>query len=696
MAMKSSAAATSKAAMLKPFADAASQVRTWPFFKVSASSLTNVWFLWMILTPTPVSASNSTTANKTSCFSATNDPTCRLLQVFSIVSLGLVWFLAFGLCFWRFLQFRAEQQLQKQEDQYQRRRIYKKPSMEKMTLILIACLISQCSAQPEVSVKATQYKWLCVAEIECKDKELTYFQWHDDIINKTSLSLQLDARLAKQSLICTNNFTKLSTEVDLRDYCKFPLTASYVVKKTLPFYMTFLASLFIIARFPELRTPAILSCLPITFAQDEASIQTPATNYMLVYVIIFMMLKVKKTFYLWLFIVCVCGDIHISKFEHEYAQLDFSAVNWSEASWYRLYTDKIISFGTTLGNVDKNRVVVSSANSNIKIFPNISLIIENLNTTNNGTYLLKIDQKTYHYNLEVISSPFINTFIKDKITVYATQGSNVDLNCSIKTFREATWDKVSDSGTTRFGIINPDKIEKEFPLKPDNCKLNCNLSLIIANASFQDNGNYTLTVTHPNNSYSKFYYTLIVSKPVENFHLNVSRVKINEHWCQVTATCAPPDDRPYLSYFKWEDHIEKTNYKVVMLNTSAKFKQPLCCYVYTPSYNYYDEIDISEACIGREKLLHKGENWLPVLIVAPICFLIIGIIIICTFCKFNTKYTLYALLIHKGADAAAVNATHYDSNYQNFITILAVLSGISFFVGSVHLILWCLFRFYKK
>lgn len=631
MAMRSSAAATSKAAMLKPLVGVVSQAHTWPFFKVYAGYLTNVWFLWMIPTPTLVSASNSTTTNKTSCFSS-NDHTCRLIQVFTIGLLGLLWFLAFGICFWRFLQFRAEQQLQKQEDKHQRRRIYRKPSMEKMTLILIACLISQCSAQPEVSVKATQF----------------------------------DDRLLKQSLICTNNFTKLST--DLTDYCGFP----------------------------DLKAPAPLSRLPMTFAQDEALIQTPATNYILLYVIIFMMLKVKKTFYLWLFVVGVCGDIHISKFEHEYAQLDFNATNWTEASWYKLYTGKIINFGANLGNVDKNKVVVSSANSNIKIFPNISLIIENLNNTNNGTYMLKIDHKIYHYNLEVISSPFIDTFIKDKITVFATQGSNVELNCSIKTFREATWDKISDSGTTRFGIITTQKIEKEFPLKPDNCKLNCNLSLIINNASFQDNGNYTLTVMHFNNSYSTFYYSLLVSKPVDNFHLNVSKVKINEHWCQVTATCAPPDNRPYLSYFKWEDRIEKTNYKVVMLNTSANFKQPLCCHLYTPSYNYYDEIDISEACIDREKLLHKSENWLPVLIVAPICFLIIGIIIICTFCKFNSKYTLYALLIHKGADAAAVNATHYDSNYQNFITILAVLSGISFFVGFVHVTLWCLFKFYKK
>ncbi|AAB33901.1 hypothetical protein OAdVAgp16 [Bovine adenovirus 2] len=109
----------------------------------------------MIQTPTLVSASNSTTTNKTSCFSS-NDPTCRLIQVFTIGLLGLLWFIAFGLCFWRFLQFRAEQQLQKQEDKHQRRRIYRKPSMEKMTLILIACLISQCSAQPEVCVKATQ------------------------------------------------------------------------------------------------------------------------------------------------------------------------------------------------------------------------------------------------------------------------------------------------------------------------------------------------------------------------------------------------------------------------------------------------------------------------------------------------------------------------------------------------------------
>ncbi|AAB33904.1 hypothetical protein OAdVAgp17 [Bovine adenovirus 2] len=93
----------------------------------------------------------------------------------------------------------------------------------------------------------------------------------------------------------------------------------------------------------------------MTFAQDEALIQTTATNYMLLYVIIFMMLKVKKTFYLWLFVVGVCGDIHISKFEHEYAQLDFNATNWTEASWYKLYTGKIINFGANLGNVNKNK-----------------------------------------------------------------------------------------------------------------------------------------------------------------------------------------------------------------------------------------------------------------------------------------------------------------------------------------------------
>lgn len=690
--MKSSAAATSKAAMLKPPAGAASQVRTWPFFKASASSLTSVWFLWMILTPTPVSASNFTSSNKTSCFRSTNDPTCRLLQAFSLVLLGLLWFLAFGLCFWRFMQFRAEQQLQKQEDQRQTRRIYRKPSMEKMTLILIACLISQCSAQPEVSVRATQYKWLCVAEIECKDKELTYFQWRGDIMNKTSLSLQLDDRLVKQPLICTNNFTKLLTEVDLRDYCKFPLTASYVVKKTLPFYMTFLASLFIIARFPELRAPALLSCLPITFAQDEAILQTPATNYILVYVLIFMLLKVKKPLYLWLLIIGANADVNFLRFERENVEFSSNLTSWEKASWYKVKHDELLNVALVLGNVNKSQPV---QNKNAIVYSNLSLLIQNISTRDNGTYMLKVDEKSYYYyNLKVVSSPFLNIYSKNNITKYAIKGSKIELNCSISSFKEASWSNVKSN--YKFGIIEPGKIEKEFDSKPFNFILNKNLSLIIVNASTENSGTYALTITHWNYTETKLYYSVNIYEPLTTFNINVSRVNVDKHWCQVSATCRPYDKRPYFSAFKWNNDIEINDVKTVMLNTSDSSAQILQCKFYTPVDAFSSEININDLCSIRNSLFLKHEDWTIVAIFAPICFLIIGIVVIFACCSFNPKITFYTLLIHKGADAAVLNSTHYDSTYQTFVTIIAVLSGISFFVGSVHVLLWCLFKFYKK
>lgn len=680
MVMRSFAAATSKAAMLKPLAGAASQELTWPFFKVSASSLINVWCLWMILTPTPVSAFNSTTVNKTSCFSGANNTSCRLLQVFSIVSLGLVWFLAFGLCFWRFLQFRAEQQLQKQEDEYQRRRIYKKPSMEKMTLILIACLISQCSAQPEASVKATQYKWLCVAEIECKDKELTHFQWRDDIINQSSLNLQLDRRLVNEPLICVNNYTKLSTELDLRDYIIRSEKDS--------------SSLFIIARFPELRAPALLSCLPVTFAQNEALQPTPATNYILVYVIIFMLLKVKKPFYLCLLMVGANADVNFVRFEHENAEFSLNLTSWKQAFWSKVSHNYLFNIGILYGVVDRNKTVYYN---NAALHSNLSLMIQNISMSDNGTYMLQVDSSSYYYNLRVIASPFLNISFKNNVTKYAIEGTKIELNYSISNFKEASWSNVTNiHDITKFGTIIPGKIEKEFSLKPLNFILNTNLSLIINNASSQNSGTYALTITHLNNTETKLYYLVNIYKPLKTFNINVSRVNVDKHWCQVSAACRPFDKRPYFSAFKWRDDIEINDFKTVMLNTSDSSAQILQCKLYTPVDEFVSKIDITDLCSIRNSLFLKHEDWTIVAIFAPICFLIIGIVAIYACCKFNPKYTFYALLIHKGADAAVLNSTHYDSTYQTFVTIIAVLSGISFFVGSVHVILWCLFKFYKK
>ena len=277
---------------------------------------------------------------------------------------------------------------------------WRRRSMRKMTVIYILALcFGFVSAQPQVKVKATRHQWLCVLDINCTDIMPTYFSWNGHIYNRSRLMLELSEHLSDRMINCVADVRLASTEIDPRDFCQFPPTVTYVFKKTVPLYVTFLTVLAAYCYFPQARNPALISMLPVVLADNGVSERRSSVFlYLSFYVVVFMLMKIKKPnnklFLLALtaFITYVDGAQTCSKTCQEPTEVQIStstSFEYTKANWLKRDNSgtKLIAW------IDHRYNFTRSETVNAQTFINLTLKLQPSSTNDTGTYLLQLDQK---------------------------------------------------------------------------------------------------------------------------------------------------------------------------------------------------------------------------------------------------------------------------------------------------------------
>ncbi len=268
-----------------------------------------------------------------------------------------------------------------------------------------------------------------------------------------------------------------------------------------------------------------------------------------------------------------------------------------------------------------------------------------------------------------------------------------------QTYRTAQWNRYPHTLSEGYvyGIFEPERVIIEFPSKPSHVRFFKNLSLIIDPISTKDFGVYMLQCDVSPITLLTLYFNISIVPKIPEFEVNITKVESNKNWCRVFVTCKA-DNRPHFTtLFFYGTQTFETQNAIIMQNKSDPGAEALCL-VYTTFETAARSINIDSLCRKHGPPAEASlTNWVALAAVAPLCFMIMALVIVkflCPGCGY--KWPLYALIVNKGADAALVNMTtaggggeDYSPYLIDLLIVVAVLAGLSLFVGILKFTFLC-------
>lgn len=303
---------------------------------------------------------------------------------------------------------------------------WRRPSMTKMTVIyILMCLHSGC-ASPTMQVKASRYKWLCLMQVNCSDVYPTYFSRLGKTYNFSSKTFEISPQSSPFPIYCIqDSYLKRYSEVDPRDYCNYPPTPSYVLKKATPWFVAFLSTLVVYCWFPEMGNKAVVTLIPAAMADDLTARESSSTPTTLLFALVLMKLLLKSkppVIRLWLIstlILEVMGQKISPSTTFRYNVLEgdnctlASNIERGHPSWFILYRSKMEEF---------------QLNNRSHYTEDGSLVISNLELNDSGTYFYESDR---FFGTHILS---VNPRLKIELKILLTNVTNglceFEINCT--------------------------------------------------------------------------------------------------------------------------------------------------------------------------------------------------------------------------------------------------------------------------
>lgn len=261
---------------------------------------------------------------------------------------------------------------------------WRRSSMTKMTVIyILMCLHSGC-ASPTMQVKASRYEWLCLMQVNCSDVYPTYFSRLGKTYNFSSKTFEISPQSSPFPIYCIqDSYLKRYSEVDPRDYCNYPPTPSYVLKKATPWFVAFLSTLVVYCWFPELGNKAVVTLLPAVMADDLTAREPSSSPTTLLFALVLMKLILKARLplcRLWFLSALIVSSAAYNRgYSYTFKHNVLEGNNCTLAS-HTLKGEPIWSV------FDHGKIVTLNLNNRTHYTKNGSLIISPLQLNDTGTY----------------------------------------------------------------------------------------------------------------------------------------------------------------------------------------------------------------------------------------------------------------------------------------------------------------------